>query len=154
MIKSKRPFAALRPWFGALLPIKLRRGLVVLFCLLTLGFIGLVRWKATAATASQESPDGIWRSQAAEAIGLSKLQDNSPSARVFQLNDNALKDLLGRAPLEAIVPLRESPVVLTAPRADGSFARFHLVESPIMEPGLAARYPQIKTYLGQGIDDP
>ena len=154
MNKSKRLFAALRPCFAAVLTPKIRLGFIVILCLSALGYAALARWQAAAAPAGQESPDGIWRSHVAETAGLGKATDGSPQTRVFQLNSETLRDLLGRAPLESTVPLSESPVVLTAPRADGSFARFRLVESPIMEAGLAAQFPQIKTYLGQGIDDP
>lgn len=43
---------------------------------------------------------------------------------------------------------------LSLPFPDGTFQRFEIVESPIMEPGLAARYPEIRTYRAIGLDDP
>src|SRR5919202_1326664 len=45
-------------------------------------------------------------------------------------------------------------VALELPLPDGSSGTFRVVQSPIMEPGLAARYPQITTYIAQGVDDP
>ncbi|PRY38638.1 M12 family metallo-peptidase [Umezawaea tangerina] len=43
-------------------------------------------------------------------------------------------------------------VVLPTP--SGGFERFELVDTPVMEPGLAARHPEIRTYAGRGLDDP
>ncbi|WP_086663598.1 M12 family metallo-peptidase [Lentzea kentuckyensis] len=40
------------------------------------------------------------------------------------------------------------------PTPEGAFQRFRLVNSPVMEPGLAAAHPEIRTYAGRGIDDP
>jgi hypothetical protein len=43
---------------------------------------------------------------------------------------------------------------IALPHPDGGYQRFTLVESAIMEPGLAAKHPEIKTYKGVGVDDP
>jgi reprolysin-like metallo-peptidase family M12B/putative Ig domain-containing protein len=43
-------------------------------------------------------------------------------------------------------------VVLPTP--EGTFQRFSLVDAPVMEEGLAAAHPEIKTYSGRGLDDP
>jgi len=44
--------------------------------------------------------------------------------------------------------------VIELPKPDGTIARFHVWESSIQEPGLELKYPDIKTFSGQGIDDP
>ncbi len=44
--------------------------------------------------------------------------------------------------------------ILTLPLPDGKFARFKVIESSIFADDLARNFPQIKTYSGQGLDNP
>ncbi|MCB0723851.1 MAG: T9SS type A sorting domain-containing protein [Ignavibacteriae bacterium] len=73
--------------------------------------------------------------------------------RTVSLNMSELRNILNQAPLESIVKAKNSSVILSLPLPDGSFGRFKIVESPVMAPELAAQFPEIKTYCGQGIDD-
>ncbi|MBN8570309.1 MAG: hypothetical protein J0M18_11805, partial [Ignavibacteria bacterium] len=74
--------------------------------------------------------------------------------RTLNLNSSDLKPLLQSAPLEKNVHPKNSNSVISLPMPDGTFLRFKFVESPVMEDGLAVQFPDIKTYMGQGIDDP
>lgn len=49
---------------------------------------------------------------------------------------------------------RSQAQVLELPKPDGTVSRFKVWESSIQEPGLQAKFPDIKTFAGQGIDDP
>ena len=44
--------------------------------------------------------------------------------------------------------------MISFPTADGTIEAFRVVEASAMHPDLAAKYPGIKSYAGQGIDDP
>ena len=77
-------------------------------------------------------------------------------AKVYQplmVSMDAVTRTLADAPLED-TPKANSPLIVFLPTPDGVFQRFSVVEAPIMEPALAAQFPNIKTYRGQGIDDP
>jgi hypothetical protein len=73
-------------------------------------------------------------------------------AVTFQLS--ALQQVLRTAPTTALSAVGSSPTVLSLPLPDGSSARFRVVEAPVMAPELAARYPSIKTYQAQSLEDP
>lgn len=74
--------------------------------------------------------------------------------RALSLDRAGVVSVLQRAPMEFTTAARLQPVVLALPDPAGGFQRFHVVESPVMEPGLAERHPHIKTYSGRGVDDP
>ena len=67
---------------------------------------------------------------------------------------NSLKSFLWSLPSEeSVKTARTAAQVMELPMPDGSVARFNVWESSIQEPGLAAVFPDIKTFAGQGIDD-
>ena len=74
--------------------------------------------------------------------------------RALRLDFNSMKTVLEAAPPEHAQRTSHPGIEIQLPMPDGSWERFNVVESPVMEPGLAAAYPFIKTYAAQGIDDP
>ena len=100
------------------------------------------------------SGGAIWEAIGEPSVAPAGAQDSdSPSQQRLRLNREALTQLLARAPLERTGDLRQSQAILVLPMPDGSFQRFYIEESPVVDAALAAQYPEIKSYRGQGIDD-
>lgn len=74
--------------------------------------------------------------------------------RTLTLNVPEMKNILMSAPPEEKVQVKFSGAVISIPLPDGKFGRFRIVDSPVMEKGLADKFPEIRTFSGQGIDDP
>ncbi|HRP93882.1 MAG TPA: M12 family metallo-peptidase, partial [Ignavibacteriaceae bacterium] len=73
--------------------------------------------------------------------------------RTIKLDAAGIQNLLSTAPMEFTNDAKTKSLMISLPMPDGSMQRFSVVESPVMAPELAAKYPEIKTYLGKGIDD-
>ena len=74
--------------------------------------------------------------------------------RTLALNKSSMAQLLAAAPAESPDRSPDDGSVILLPLPQGGYGRFSVLESPIMEPALAAQFPEIKTYIVQGIDDP
>ena len=74
--------------------------------------------------------------------------------RTLTLNRGGLEAVMAGAPLERSRAARERTLVLSLPAPSGEFQRFAVEESPVMEPALAAKHPDVKTYSGRGLDNP
>ncbi len=64
-----------------------------------------------------------------------------------------MQSALSKAPSEKTIKVINSTTIIALPLPNGEFTRFKFVESLVMEEELANKYPEIKTYLGQGIDN-
>jgi hypothetical protein len=73
--------------------------------------------------------------------------------RALELDRAGMRDRLAAAPLEHTAASAR-PLILSLPTPTGRSARFAVQESPVVAPRLAARFPFVKTYKGQGVDDP
>ena len=72
--------------------------------------------------------------------------------QTFQLDIPNIQEEFDKIPLE--YNIGNTRHQLSLPMPDGSLEKFEVVESTVMEAGLAAKFPNIKTYLGQGVDNP
>ena len=102
-------------------------------------------------TALAQAAQDIWQEVIPAQRQAIAAQTNASSSRYFDADIQALQRILELSPAEHI---GDRSNIVHIPMPDGSFARFAIVESPIMEPELAARYPQLKNYKAYGIDDP
>lgn len=75
------------------------------------------------------------------------------SFRTVELNIASMRSLLSSAPKENLTGKSGSDVIITIPMPNGSMSDFRIWETPVMAPGLAAQYPNIKTYIAEGVND-
>src|SRR5688572_1793464 len=107
-----------------------------------------------AAAEQQPQANGLWQKVSAKPSatrGAQRAEADAKRRSAYPLDNEGMKSLLGNAPQATV--RSAAPTVVTLPHPDGGFERFALVDSPVMEAGLAALHPEIKTYAGKGIDD-
>ncbi len=107
---------------------------------------------STGATKEKE----IWADvagQPAPTKAGKKAAVKAKHLRAFTLDRKAAEALLAGAPKEK-KGKKGDGLTVTIPAPNGDLLRFALQESSVLEPAAAARHPEIKTYLGVGLDDP
>lgn len=110
------------------------------------------------------SEDGLWQPvEPSRALPRAGIPGGAPGPRpvrpnlmLFEMDAEILGRILARAPSEAARPAERGTVetILTLPMPDGSYEKFLIQETPVMAPQLAAKYPDIRTFRGQGVEDP
>ncbi len=127
--------------------------------LITLFFTGA---SVAFSASSGSSPDGVYelQTQPVKVAGKTPAVNDLMGFQPFTADIERIKATLSRAtpedpnlPPGASAPRTRVELSLPMP-SQGQFARFEVEEIAIMHPVLAAKYPEIKTYRGRGLDDP
>ncbi|MFH1419294.1 MAG: reprolysin-like metallopeptidase, partial [Planctomycetota bacterium] len=129
---------------------------IVALLLLTIGYEGAAVGSPPQPAHPSVSHDGVWHGVTRDSLDqmAGEAWVRPEVFQAFRLDAEALAGTLAGAPLERSDETSWSRAEIALPMPDGTYARFDFVEAPIMEPELAAKFPEIRTYLGQGIQDP
>ena len=75
--------------------------------------------------------------------------------RSVTINYSELKNTLALAPVaDFYASAKSKGLLLSLPLPNGGFEKFNIIETPMMEPALALKYPSIKTYTGVSLENP
>ncbi|MDN3693254.1 M12 family metallo-peptidase [Chryseobacterium tructae] len=100
---------------------------------------------------SSAQTDRLWSRRSQEdSASVHENMKNINNPRIFHLDINGLKNALARTPKRAT---EKSQVIISLPNSSGTMARFRVTENSNFDPELAAKYPDIKSYIGQGLED-
>jgi hypothetical protein len=102
-----------------------------------------------SSVASAQSSDVLWRDVKVSPEQQRQSAGRPHKYRALSLDTIYLQSLLRKAPREFTL---DETTIISLPMPDGSMARFKIYDSPVMDQGLASRFPQIRTFTGQALD--
>ncbi|WP_228437615.1 zinc-dependent metalloprotease [Chryseobacterium sp. 7] len=85
--------------------------------------------------------------------GFSPILENMSrfeNPKLYHLNISELKNVLTKAPKRST---QKSEIIISFPNSAGKMENFRVTENSNFEPELAAKYPDIKSYIGEGIEN-
>jgi len=112
----------------------------------------LFTFSAVLIFVSSFGQGSLWNKTSEDRVKQLSKMDRASMPReyqLFSLDFNALKAQLQQAPSENA---GSSNVIVDFPNQNGEFTSYRIFDAPIMEAGLANRYPDIKSYTGVSVD--
>lgn len=98
--------------------------------------------------------DRLWSEGSAKTNSeVLENKTNILNPKIYQLDINGLKNSLAKAP-KRLAAGEKSQIIISFPNSEGKFENFKVKENSNFDPQLAAKYPDIKSYVGEGLDDP
>jgi chitodextrinase len=107
---------------------------------------------AMTSFAFAQQKGSFWKASTNKNVPLLESRMQLPEKNLLDLDVDAMKATLSGSPKRDLSS--KSPVIVSLPNADGEMEQFRIYENSNMDPALAARYPEIKSYIGIGINNP
>lgn len=100
---------------------------------------------------SSAQTDRLWSRRSQEnSSSVYENMKNIKNPRIFHLDIDGLKNVLSKTPKRTT---EKSQVIISLPNSSGEMERFRVAENSNFDAELAAKYPDIKSYIGQGLED-
>ncbi len=97
--------------------------------------------------------DRLWTTGSTkENTDVFENKTNILNPKIYQLDINGLKSVLAKAP-KRLAAREKSEIIISFPNSEGKLENFKVRENSNFDPQLAAKYPDIKSYVGEGLDD-
>lgn len=100
------------------------------------------------------SEQDYWNPMEASRIAIGDLRFVPSEFEGFELDLPRLKGFLEHCPSKTAGRSGEGGQIIQLPVPGKGFRAYAIHEAPVMAPELQAKYPEIRTYTGQGIDNP
>nr|WP_314490915.1 zinc-dependent metalloprotease family protein [uncultured Chryseobacterium sp.] len=98
--------------------------------------------------------DRLWSAGSAKTNSeILENKTNILNPKIYQLDINGLKNAVAKAPKRLAVG-EKSEIIISFPNSEGKLENFKVRENSNFDPQLAAKYPDIRSYIGEGLDDP
>lgn len=114
-------------------------------------FLLLIAMMGTTMIWSQDKV--FWQKQTTDISTI--IKENHQSIKefhIFSLNAEALRQSLNSVPQRDQF-MAVSSTILSFPNAEGKLQRYSIKEASVMDSELQSRFPEIRSYVGQGIED-
>ena len=102
---------------------------------------------------SSQNVNSFWKSSSKSSNSKSINKTNLPLKHLLDLDLNSLKIKLASSPKRNASNII-SNTVISIPDSNGHLENFRVYENSVMTPELAEKYPEIKSYVAVGIDNP
>ena len=97
--------------------------------------------------------DHLWsQTSQKEDTNVFENKTNLNNPKMYTLDFNGLKNVLLRTP-KRLAAGEKSKIIISFPNADGKMESFKVKENSNFDPQLAAKYPDIKSYVGEGFEN-
>ena len=108
----------------------------------------LIVFSSAAQNSSWKKLESIENSE-----NISKLQINKNKAHLFKLDNALFKKNTASVSLRTS-KIKNRNTVILLPGIKGNMEHFKIYEAPVFAPELAAKFPEIKSYIGFSLDNP
>lgn len=112
-----------------------------------------IAFLAISYFATGQNGDSFWtKAQNKSTAEIVQNKKTIQNPELFELDIAKMKQTLSHVPKKADLN-HKSNTILSFPNAEGNLENFRIFEYSVMDPDLAARYPEIKSYVGQGVEN-